>query len=1251
MDACFPCFGSRSKARDSEREPLLPKHQPNTDSEPTTSAAPNGTRAPQVPDAGDSSVINKVVEVLAALNAGKLPTQEQTTHLLQVLLGSELLKEDNSTNVVPGNGPTSRQGRKVLKDVRGLIQAMLQFGMEKNADDKLQELYFQFLSLDQPPVSVSVHVDAGESVGKAQKAGEAALDNSARAAAELKREAPTKNELAFDATTLFHALRTIFETCLSSSVFRLVLSDIISIARDLVAHAAADVQRAAVEVQQVAEDVEQNALDQNAGDVTGEDKNGRSKMDIVSDAVNDVKEKGKEAAHKIKDTTKKEFNDVGNDATDRTKERMLERIRQTISRIQQDPASRLAMRSILTLARKYAEKIASASETVSSKVEDTIEDAKQAATSESGATQEPNYPPHPYGHNSASGSSTGEKKPFIDFQSDAILQDLKDILERIAKGHSLDGLFDAFGRIVRGLNEMPTVVSKDVEKGTNPMTRSASSLISESGSDSHNQVPPPLEGKDPKSASGQEQGHKKRKNGKARKRQKAHEMKSSTSGLAPPSPISASNSQDSTMTASTMKDEDKEREERLYSEENPLRTYFKRLGEYLDRAIEEKDWAISKDGEQALESLFVDGAELVNVVGDSVVQVEDEMISKAAEGEKKAVHEEPGSKEDKIKRQFKKDLSAFMDEAEAYISAMENDKTTMKLIHAFENLGVDLRALVSKGAQQSKKSLMQSLMDMTSWTNWVGWAIPRVLRMLPLSAIPIPSIEFKTPEVEGALQAIFVQGLAKGSERTQEQMQYISSNPVATSLVPDEVVLKQWTELRIDMVDYDRPLRGRYVGSAPSSSAVNASASGPAGPGVQTTSRFRMHLDGVRARVEGMGYYFKYKGDYLGYEDEGIASVDLGMGQVHNGFAVDVEIEMSHENVAFAEQHGDADAGDQQQKRTDDTLVVEAEREVDLEANLPANLDVQTLLQRRDTGLGHARDAIRDAVDAARQPAPLFSVVDVDVEMRGLHFQFDKSRHWILNKLFVQPLAGPVVARVVKHAMEKKIRESLEDLAVGLGEMSRDAARRAEKREKTSSPSSAEEGLSEILRDWWGAMLKVGPTLFGRSSVGGEEEEDERVEVVTRSNVQSTSKGLIYKNVTTTKTAEEVEPSGIPAMYFNPTTNTMEPVSLTMEDVDAEYQAPRVEVEEEETVVAVGGGAQLFPGKAGAYGVDHEETDERTRLLDTVKQTAREAVEEAKDGVKRGVDVVEEAGKRWEERNKMEVKDNKKTWRSDAFNF
>ena len=82
-----------------------------------------------------------------------------------------------------------------------------------------------------------------------------------------------------------------------------------------------------------------------------------------------------------------------------------------ISCSQQYPAARRALRALLTLVRTFSEQLT--------------------------ANDSPNYPPKPYG------------------KSDPFLSNVKDVLERVANGRPLDGLIDAFARVVRGLTDVP----------------------------------------------------------------------------------------------------------------------------------------------------------------------------------------------------------------------------------------------------------------------------------------------------------------------------------------------------------------------------------------------------------------------------------------------------------------------------------------------------------------------------------------------------------------------------------------------------------------------------------------------------------------------------------------------------------------------------------------------------------------------------------------------------------------------------
>jgi len=121
MNYYLPCFQKSSQT--DEQEPLLP-----TQKQPS--------RQPGI------TAVDKIVDILVAFNSGKLPSQTQLSRFLQTLLSSPLLKPDGDNNNIStrAHGPRSKEGRKVLNDVRALVQAILQFGLEKNG-----KISFSFL--------------------------------------------------------------------------------------------------------------------------------------------------------------------------------------------------------------------------------------------------------------------------------------------------------------------------------------------------------------------------------------------------------------------------------------------------------------------------------------------------------------------------------------------------------------------------------------------------------------------------------------------------------------------------------------------------------------------------------------------------------------------------------------------------------------------------------------------------------------------------------------------------------------------------------------------------------------------------------------------------------------------------------------------------------------------------------------------------------------------------------------------------
>ena len=156
--------------------------------------------------------------------------------------------------------------------------------------------------------------------------------------------------------------------------------------------------------------------------------------------------------------------------------------------------------------------------------------------------------------------------------------------------------------------------------------------------------------------------------------------------------------------------------------------------------------------------------------------------------------------------------------------------------------------------------------------------------MLPVGTIPIPSIEVRSGGVEAGLYALFVQGLKNGGG-------------VGTSLVPHEMVLKGKSEMKIDMAD-PPPTSTSDVNEGYSTNSTQTAFGTRKQRSIKTTSRVRVHINGVCAKVERRGYYFKHPilGDCT-YEDEGLLSVYVGMGATGAGFGINVEVEIESGSV------------------------------------------------------------------------------------------------------------------------------------------------------------------------------------------------------------------------------------------------------------------------------------------------------------------------------------------------------------------
>ena len=232
-----------------------------------------------------------------------------------------------------------------------------------------------------------------------------------------------------------------------------------------------------------------------------------------------------------------------------------------------------------------------------------------------------------------------------------------------------------------------------------------------------------------------------------------------------------------------------------------------------------------------------------------------------------------------------------------------------------------------------------------------------------------------------------------------------------------------------------------------------------------------------------------------------------------------------------------------------------------------------------------------------------FKVLKVHTAVSGLHFSINESKHWIFNKILLQPLAGPVVRKLFEHIASGYIKDGLEAISQITADIERDAM-------KTAAP-----GVGPDFKHYWSSTLKRLRSLSQTTTPHpGEPQEYTRTE--------ATFKGIIRTT--------ETEPT--------PNGDTAE--------------------EPEVTTMAIGFAPQILPGKA-VTPVDRtdELSQEGRNVIEEVegavqqtRRSARELVESIPDESEARV-VYDDTKRRASERRHAEIVSKNDGWRSDAFNL
>jgi len=266
--------------------------------------------------------MDKTASIIAALNAGKLPTAEQTSSALDLFLQSPLL----TAEPLPDGGELSEQGKALQNDVRDILLAYKQLGESKNGDSLLQESLWHLSEADIASTSTSVPMDIDSDQARQDSQ---ALARSIRTLVSIGWE-----NLSQEGRSVFHDF---------ASFMRLALAD----AADYVAQGAGATAESLRELDSEVQEGERNELGlrKREAEDDAEDADVRVKFEKTMDTTKEVGSKAIGAGQVAVATTE--------DVANRASTRLQDAFYQVCDRAQDDQEYHSAINTLFDIADKW----------------------------------------------------------------------------------------------------------------------------------------------------------------------------------------------------------------------------------------------------------------------------------------------------------------------------------------------------------------------------------------------------------------------------------------------------------------------------------------------------------------------------------------------------------------------------------------------------------------------------------------------------------------------------------------------------------------------------------------------------------------------------------------------------------------------------------------------------------------------------------------------------------------------------------